>query len=102
MKKASRFQSKLMRVAVYLVENESRRFPLRRHGESAFGLNIKLRCLAREEVYCDRDESAAAQVYYDAVGRHRVRRLRKLKAPAFIIAAESNLKRIESDLSRIS
>lgn len=101
-KTASRFESKLMRVAVYRVENEPLRFPLRRCGESAFGLHIKLRCLAREEVYSDRDEAAAAQVYYDAVGRHRVRRMRALNAPAMIIAAEASLKRIESELRRVS
>ena len=43
-----------------------------------------------------------AQVYYNAVGRHRVQRLRALNAPAMIIAHEASLKRIESELRPIS
>lgn len=101
-KKAPRFQSKLMRVAVYRVENPFGPFPLLNHGESAFNLQLKLRCLAREEVYGKPDETAAACMYFETVGRHRVQRLKALDAPTFIISAESDLKYIESQLRPIS
>ena len=55
-----------------------------------------------EDVYAECDKTAAAQAYFEAVGQHRARKLRELGAPPFIIAAETELDRIESALCSVS
>ncbi len=91
-----------MRVALYRVEFPFGPFPLLNHGESAFNLKLKLRCLAREEVYGDCIIAAAAQVYFDAVGVYRKEKLCEMGAPACVIAPEANPKAIESRLADVS
>jgi hypothetical protein len=92
-----------MHVAVYSVDDACAPFTVGRHwGESAFVLNLKLRCLAREDVYADCDKAAAAQVFYDTVTVFRKERLYEMNAPAPVIAAHANPKAVEAQLAPFS
>jgi hypothetical protein len=92
-----------MHVVVYSVDDACAPFTVGRHwGESAFVLNLKLRCLAREDVYADCDKAAAAQVFYDTVTLFRKERLYEMNAPASVIAAHANPKAVEAQLASFS
>ena len=96
---ANRFRRRamrLMRVSVYRAEGEQGLLELSGHGESAYGL--KLRCLARREIMCACEETAAILVYREVVGHHRQARLRELKAPETIVAAEMDVNQIAAKL----
>ena len=102
-KKASLQKTRLMHVVVYLVDNACAPFTVGRHwGESAFVLNLKLRCLAREDVYAGCPKIAAAQAFYDTVTVFRKEKLDDLNAPSAIMAAHANPKAVEAQLAPFS
>jgi hypothetical protein len=92
-----------MHVVVYSVDDACTPFTVGRHwGESAFVLNLKLRCLAREDVHCDCVKTAAAQVFYDTVTVFRKESLYEMNAPASVLAAHANPKAVEAQLAPFS
>ena len=102
-KELSRQQTRLMHVVVYLVDDACAPFTVGRHwGESAFVLNLKLRCLAREDVYADCPKIAAAQAFYDTVTVFRKEKLYDLNAPSAIIAAHASPNAVEAQLAPFS
>lgn len=81
-----------MRVRVYHAEGDVGLINVSGFGESAFG--VVLRRLFQSEIYSCSEKSAAVEAYLQSVAVYRQERLRDLNAPALIIDAETDRKKI--------